>query len=198
VVSIDGQDVRGVTLASLRHHIALVTQEPFLFDDTIRANIAYARPDASLEEVEAAARAADAHDFILNLPGGYDAEVGEAGTRLSGGQRQRISIARAFLKNAPILLLDEATSALDTDSEQKVQAALERLMAGRATLLIAHRLSTVRNADRIYVVENGRVVEEGAHRSLIAKRGLSARLAHAQNLDVTPETAPAVALAENG
>jgi subfamily B ATP-binding cassette protein MsbA len=198
VVSIDGQDIRGVTLASLRHHIALVTQEPFLFDDTIRANIAYARPDASLEEVEAAARAADAHDFILNLPGGYDAEVGEAGTRLSGGQRQRISIARAFLKNAPILLLDEATSALDTESEQKVQAALERLMAGRATLLIAHRLSTVRNADRIYVVENGRVVEQGAHRSLIAKRGLYARLAQAQNLDLTPETAPAAALAENG
>jgi subfamily B ATP-binding cassette protein MsbA len=197
-VTIDGQDIRGVTLASLRHHIALVTQEPFLFDDTIRANIAYARPDASLEEVEAAARAADAHDFILGLEGGYDAEVGEAGTRLSGGQRQRISIARAFLKNAPILLLDEATSALDTESEQKVQAALERLMAGRATLLIAHRLSTVRNADRIYVVENGRVVEQGAHRSLIAKRGLYARLAQAQNLDLTPETAPAAALAENG
>ena len=134
--------------------------------------------------MKAAARAADAHDFILALPSGYDTSVGEAGTRLSGGQRQRISIARAFLKNAPILLLDEATSALDTDSEQKVQAALERLMAGRATLLIAHRLSTVRNADRIYVIDGGRVVEQGDHRSLTARRGLYARLAQAQNLDV--------------
>jgi subfamily B ATP-binding cassette protein MsbA len=186
-VSIDGQDVRGVTLASLRDHIALVTQEPFLFDDTIHANIAYARPEASLEEVQAAARAADAHEFILNLPNGYDTTAGEAGARLSGGQRQRISIARAFLKNAPILLLDEATSALDTDSEQKVQAALERLMAGRATLLIAHRLSTVRNADRIYVIEAGKVVEEGTHRTLAARRGLYARLAQAQNLDLAPD-----------
>ena len=186
-LTIDGQDVRGVTLASLRQAIALVTQEPFLFDDTIRANIAYARPDATLDEVEAAAREADAHEFILNLPEGYDTTVGEAGARLSGGQRQRISIARAFLKNAPILLLDEATSALDTDSEQKVQAALERLMAGRATLLIAHRLSTVRNADRIYVVDAGKVVEQGTHRSLTAERGLYARLAQAQNLDVVPE-----------
>ena len=192
-VAIDGQDVRGVTLASLRHHIALVTQEPFLFDDSIRANIAYARPDATLEEVEAAARAADAHEFILNLPNGYDTSAGEAGARLSGGQRQRISIARAFLKNAPILLLDEATSALDTESEQKVQAALERLMAGRATLLIAHRLSTVRNADRIYVIDAGRVVEEGDHRSLTARRGLYARLAQAQNLDVDLETPIAAA-----
>jgi subfamily B ATP-binding cassette protein MsbA len=188
-VTIDGQDVRGVTLASLRHQIALVTQEPFLFDDTIRANIAYARPEATLEEVEAAARAADAHEFILNLPNGYDTSAGEAGARLSGGQRQRISIARAFLKNAPILLLDEATSALDTESEQKVQAALERLMAGRATLLIAHRLSTVRNADRIYVIDGGRVVEEGDHRSLTARRGLYARLAQAQNLDVDLDAA---------
>jgi subfamily B ATP-binding cassette protein MsbA len=193
-VTIDGQDVRGVALASLRHHIALVTQEPFLFDDTIRANIAYARPEATLEEVEAAARAADAHDFVLGLPGGYEALVGEAGARLSGGQRQRISIARAFLKNAPILLLDEATSALDTESEQKVQAALERLMAGRATLMIAHRLSTVRGADRIYVIDAGRVIEEGDHRSLTAKRGLYARLAQAQNLDVEPEAATSLAV----
>jgi subfamily B ATP-binding cassette protein MsbA len=183
-VSIDGQDVRAVTLSSLRHQIALVTQEPFLFDDTIRANIAYARPQAAIEEVEAAARAADAHDFIIGLPNGYETAVGEAGARLSGGQRQRISIARAFLKNAPILLLDEATSALDTDSEQKVQEALERLMAGRATLLIAHRLSTVRKADRIYVVEDGRLVEQGTHGALMARRGLYARLAQAQNLDL--------------
>jgi subfamily B ATP-binding cassette protein MsbA len=186
-LTIDGQNVRDVTLASLRQQIALVTQEPFLFDDTIRANIAYARPDATLEEVEAAARAADAHDFILGLPDGYDTSAGEAGARLSGGQRQRISIARAFLKNAPILLLDEATSALDTDSERKVQAALERLMAGRTTLLIAHRLSTVRNADRIYVIDAGRVVEQGDHHSLISKRGLYARLAQAQNLDIAPD-----------
>jgi subfamily B ATP-binding cassette protein MsbA len=193
-VTIDGQDVRDVTLSSLRHSIALVTQEPFLFDDTLRANIAYARPDASMEDIEAAARAADAHDFITALPNGYDTLAGEAGARLSGGQRQRVSIARAFLKNAPILLLDEATSALDTDSEQKVQAALERLMAGRATLLIAHRLSTVRGADRIYVIEAGRVVEQGTHRSLISKRGLYARLAGAQNLDVDPDKTPAIAV----
>ena len=193
-VTIDGQDVRDVTLSSLRHSIALVTQEPFLFDDSLRANIAYARPDASMEDIEAAARAADAHDFITALPDGYDTLAGEAGARLSGGQRQRVSIARAFLKNAPILLLDEATSALDTDSEQKVQAALERLMAGRATLLIAHRLSTVRGADRIYVVEAGQVVEQGSHKSLIAKRGLYARLAGAQNLDVDPAAIASIPL----
>ena len=183
-VSIDGQDVRGVTLASLRHQIALVTQEPFLFDDTLYANIAYARPDASREEVEAAARAAAAHDFIAALPQGYETNAGEAGTRLSGGQRQRIAIARAFLKNAPILLLDEATSALDTESEQRVQEALERLMAGRTTLMIAHRLSTVRGADKIYVIDAGKVVEEGNHTELTTRGGLYARLARAQNLDV--------------
>ncbi len=183
-VLIDGQDVRGVTLASLRERIALVTQEPFLFDDSLRANIAYARPEATQDEVEAAARAAAAHEFIAALPEGYDTSAGEAGARLSGGQRQRIAIARAFLKNAPILLLDEATSALDTESEQKVQEALERLMAGRTTLMIAHRLSTVRNAERIYVIDAGRVVEQGNHASLIAHGGLYARLAKAQNLDV--------------
>ncbi len=183
-VSVDGQDVRAVTLASLRHQIAFVTQEPFLFDDTLYANIAYARPAASREEVEAAARAAAAHEFIAALPHGYETNAGEAGTRLSGGQRQRIAIARAFLKNAPILLLDEATSALDTESEQKVQEALERLMAGRTTLMIAHRLSTVRNADKIYVIDAGKVVEEGTHADLTTKGGLYARLARAQNLDV--------------
>jgi subfamily B ATP-binding cassette protein MsbA len=191
-VCVDGQDVRGLTLASLRGAIALVTQEPFLFDDTIRANIAYSRPDAGQAEIEAAARAADAHDFIVSLPLGYDAVVGEAGARLSGGQRQRIAIARAFLKNAPILLLDEATSALDTDSEQKVQAALERLMRGRTTLLIAHRLTTVRTADRIYVIDRGRVVEDGDHGELMRHGGVYARLARAQNLDVfAREPAPA-------
>ena len=158
-VTVGGHDVREVTLASLRRRIALVTQEPFLFDDTVRANIAGARADASLAEVEEAARRAAAHDFIAALPQGYDTPVGEAGARLSGGQRQRVSIARAFLKDAPILLLDEATSALDTESEALVQAALERLRAGRTTLMIAHRLSTVRGADRIYVIDDGRVVE---------------------------------------
>ncbi|HEY8003570.1 MAG TPA: ABC transporter ATP-binding protein [Phenylobacterium sp.] len=182
-VTIDGHDVREVTLTSLRRQIALVTQEPFLFDDTIRANIAYARPDASAGEIEQAAKEAAAHDFILALPEGYDTPVGEAGARLSGGQRQRIAIARAFLKDAPILLLDEATSALDTESEAQVQAALRRLMAGRATILIAHRLSTVRGADRIYVIDKGRIVETGDHQGLVRKRGLYARLARSQDLE---------------
>ena len=184
---IDGEDVRDVTLKSLREQIALVTQEPFLFDDTIRANIAYAHPDAGPAAVERAAREAAAHDFILDLPDGYDTQVGEAGTKLSGGQRQRIAIARAFLKDAPILLLDEATSALDTESEAQVQAALKRLMAGRTTILIAHRLSTVRGADRIYVIEAGRIVETGDHAALVKKRGLYARLAKSQ--DLAAETA---------
>ncbi|QUD87196.1 ABC transporter ATP-binding protein [Phenylobacterium montanum] len=188
-VTLDGRDVRSLTLASLRHHIALVTQEPFLFDDTIRANIAYPNPEASQAEIESAAQQAAAHDFILSLPKGYDTPVGEAGARLSGGQRQRIAIARAFLKNAPILLLDEATSALDTESEAQVQAALERLMAGRTTLLIAHRLSTVKNADRIYVIDRGRVVETGTHNELVRAGGLYARLAKAQDLESTPEAA---------
>jgi subfamily B ATP-binding cassette protein MsbA len=182
-VLIDGHDVREVTLSSLRDQIALVTQEPFLFDDTVRANIAYARPDATPEEVEQAAQAAAAHEFITAMPDGYDSGVGEAGARLSGGQRQRIAIARAFLKDAPILLLDEATSALDTESEAQVQAALKRLMAGRTTILIAHRLSTVRGADRIYVIDKGRIVETGDHDSLIRKRGLYARLAKRQDLE---------------
>ena len=183
VVSIDGHDVRDVSLASLRGQIALVTQEPFLFDDTIRGNIAYANPNASTAEIEQAARAAAAHEFILALPQGYDTPVGELGSRLSGGQRQRIAIARAFLKDAPLLLLDEATSALDTESEAKVQEALERLMAGRTAILIAHRLSTVRGADRIYVIDRGEVVETGHHESLMARGGLYARLARSQQLD---------------
>jgi subfamily B ATP-binding cassette protein MsbA len=185
-VSLDGLDVRQVTLASLREQIALVTQEPFLFDDTIRANIAYARPDSSQFRIEQAAEAAAAHEFITALPQGYDTPVGELGSRLSGGQRQRIAIARAFLKDAPILLLDEATSALDTESEAKVQEALERLMAGRTTVLIAHRLSTVRHADRIYVIDKGRVAEIGTHDSLMAYGRLYARLARSQDLDQEP------------
>ncbi|WP_296818177.1 ABC transporter ATP-binding protein [Brevundimonas sp.] len=182
-VAINGEDVRDLTIDSLRAHIALVTQEPFLFDDTVAANIAYARPGASPDEIEQAARAAAAHDFITALPEGYGTRVGEAGGRLSGGQRQRVAIARAFLKDAPILLLDEATSALDTESEAQVQAALERLMEGRATLMIAHRLSTVRNADRIYVIEGGRVAEVGDHAGLVRAGGLYARLAKTQSLE---------------
>jgi subfamily B ATP-binding cassette protein MsbA len=190
-VTVDGQDIRTVTLSGLRDQIALVTQEAFLFDDTLRANIAYARPEATDTEVETAARAAAAHDFIAALPGGYQAMAGEGGQRLSGGQKQRIAIARAFLKNAPILLLDEATSALDTESEARVQEALERLMAGRATVMIAHRLSTVRKADRIYVIAGGRVEAVGDHDSLMAEGGLYARLARAQSLDLqSPETTP--------
>jgi subfamily B ATP-binding cassette protein MsbA len=188
-LTIDGQDIRGVTLSSLRRQIALVTQEPFLFDDTISANIAYAKAGATDVEIEAAARAAAAHEFIVGLPRGYETRVGEAGARLSGGQRQRIAIARAFLKDAPILLLDEATSALDTESEAQVQSALTRLMAGRTTLLIAHRLSTVRGANRIYVMDRGQVVETGTHDVLMAHGGLYARLAGAQDLDQVSEAA---------
>ena len=188
-LTVDGQDIGNVALASLRRQIALVTQEPFLFDDTIGANIAYAKAGATCAEIEAAARAAAAHDFITALPGGYGALVGEAGARLSGGQRQRIAIARAFLKDAPILLLDEATSALDTESEAQVQAALARLMAGRTTLIIAHRLSTVRGAARIYVLEAGRVSEVGDHETLMHRGGLYARLAGAQDLTLDPVAA---------
>ncbi len=175
-VSVDGQDLRQVSMASLRAHIALVSQEITLFDDTIRANIGYGRFGASDGEIEAAARAAAAHDFILALPQGYDTEVGERGLNLSGGQRQRLAIARAMLKNAPILLLDEATSALDTESERQVQGALEQLMRGRTTIVIAHRLSTVVNADIIHVLDHGRVAESGDHASLLEQDGLYARL----------------------
>jgi len=175
-LTIDGQDVRGATLASLRGAIGLVSQEVSLFDDTVRANIAYGRPDAPEADIVAAARQAAAHDFILELPQGYDTIVGEMGTRLSGGQRQRLSIARAMLKNAPILLLDEATSALDTESERQIQDALKTLMAGRTSIVIAHRLSTIIDADLIYAIEGGRVVEVGRHQELLQRRGVYARL----------------------
>jgi subfamily B ATP-binding cassette protein MsbA len=185
-VTVNGRDIRELRLHDLRANIALVTQEPFLFDDTLAANIAYGRPGATAEQIADAARAAAAHDFISALPEGYETRAGEAGLRLSGGQRQRIAIARAFLKDAPILLLDEATSALDTESEALVQAALERLMHGRATLMIAHRLSTVRNADRIHVIEAGRVVETGSHTQLVKLGGLYSRLAKQQSLGGDP------------
>ena len=160
--------------------MALVSQDVTLFDDTVRANIGFGDLDADEDAIIAAAKAADAHEFITKLAGGYDAPVGPRGSNLSGGQRQRLSIARAILKNAPILLLDEATSALDTESERRVQAALERLSEGRTCLVIAHRLSTVRNADWIYVLEEGQVREQGRHDDLVAEDGLYARLCRMQ------------------
>jgi subfamily B ATP-binding cassette protein MsbA len=175
-VLIDGQNVRTTSLFSLRQSIALVSQEMTLFDDTVRANIAYGRPRATEEEIIAAAKAAAADEFINVMPQGYDTLVGENGVKLSGGQRQRIAIARAMLRDAPILLLDEATSSLDTESERKVQAALQRLTQGRTTLLIAHRLSSVLEADSIYVIDQGRVVEHGRHAELLARGGLYAKL----------------------
>jgi subfamily B ATP-binding cassette protein MsbA len=175
-VRIDGQDVRDVTVASLRASISLVAQEAAMFNDTIRANIALGRQGATHAEIEEAARGAAAHEFITALPNGYDTIVGERGANLSGGERQRIALARAFLRDAPILLLDEATSALDAESEAKVQDALTRLARGRTVLVIAHRLATVRDADRILVLDDGRVAEIGAHGDLMAKNGLYARL----------------------
>ncbi len=175
-ILIDGQNVRDVTLASLRKEIALVSQDIFLFDDTIRANIAYGRDGATDYEIEEAAKSAAVHDFIVSLPNGYRTTVGSHGVRLSGGQKQRIAIARAMLKDAPILLLDEATSALDTDSERKIQVALGHLMKGRTSLVIAHRLSTILDADLINVIVDGEVVEAGSHDQLLEKKGVYADL----------------------
>ena len=182
---IDGHDVRDVTLASLRSQIGIVTQETVLFNDSVRNNIAYGQPHVPQKEVEAAARAALAHDFIQALPSGYHTVIGERGVRLSGGERQRLAIARALLKNAPILILDEATSALDSESEALVQSALHNLMAGRTVFVIAHRLSTVRRADRIVVIENGAIADIGAHEDLMRKLGTYRRLYELQfaNLD---------------
>lgn len=179
-VMLDGTNLRELTRSDLRRQVALVPQEPVIFAATARDNIRFGRPDASDAEVEAAARAAAAHDFIAALPEGYDTWVGERGIMLSGGQRQRLAIARAVLRDAPILLLDEATSALDAESERAVQQAVERLAEGRTTLIIAHRLATVKRADRIVVFQDGRIVAEGSHGTLVAENGLYARLARLQ------------------
>ena len=176
MIRIDGQDISHVDQGSLRRAIAVVPQDPSLFHRSIGENIAYGRPDATQEEIEAAAHRARAHDFIMRLPKGYDTLVGERGVKLSGGERQRVAIARAFLSDSAILVLDEATSSLDVETEREVQIATEALMAGRTTIVIAHRLSTIRGADRILVFQNGRVVEEGRHGELVAKGGAYARL----------------------
>jgi len=175
-VLIDGKDARDVRLEDLRENVALVLQDSFLFPTSIAENIAYGRPSATRHEIEEAARLANAHEFIKKLPEGYDTIIGERGSTLSGGERQRLSIARAILKDAPILILDEPTSALDSQTEHSILEALEGLMAGRTTLIIAHRLSTVREADRIVVLRAGQIVETGTHEQLLAENGAYARM----------------------
>ena len=179
-ITLDGYDLQALTLSSLRQQISIVLQDVFLFHGTARENILFGRADATEAETIAAAKIANAHDFIMQLPEGYDTMIGERGVKLSGGQKQRLSIARAVLKDAPILILDEATSSVDTETEYLIQQALERLMVGRTTLIIAHRLSTIRKADLIVVLDNKRVAEAGTHAHLMAQRGLYWRLNQVQ------------------
>ena len=175
-LKIDGQNIKDLTISSVRSVIALVSQEPILFDMSIKENILYSRPNSTEEEIISAAKSAAADSFIAQLPNGYDTVIGENGYSLSGGQKQRVSIARAFLKNAPILLLDEATSSLDTESESLVQEAIKKLMKDRTTLVIAHRLSTIINADQIIVLDDGKIVESGTHEELLSKNGVYKKL----------------------
>ena len=179
-IQIDGNDIRNYTLSSLRKNIGIVQQDIYMFSGTIRENIAYGKPDATMEEIINASKRANIHDFVMSLPDGYDSQTGERGVRLSGGQKQRISIARVFLKNPPILILDEATSALDNESERKIQGALQDLAKGRTTLVIAHRLSTIRHADEIIVIDKGLVVERGTHDILINNDGIYAKYCRLQ------------------
>jgi ATP-binding cassette subfamily B protein len=179
-ITLDGDDLRDVQLASLAANIGMVTQESYLFHDTVRANLLYAKPDATPAELEAACRAANIHDFIAGLPDGYDTIVGERGYRLSGGEKQRVAIARVILKDPCVLILDEATSHLDSQSEALIQQALERVMEGRTSLVIAHRLSTILSADAILVMDQGRLVEHGTHTELLAQDGLYAQLYRTQ------------------
>jgi subfamily B ATP-binding cassette protein MsbA len=189
-IFVDGYNMKDVKQRSLRRQMGIVLQDPFLFNDTVKANIAYGKTGATDEEITKAAKAANAHDFILGLPKGYDTIVGERGIKLSGGQRQRISIARAILANPRILILDEATSSVDTETEMLIQTAVQRLVKDRTTFVIAHRLSTVHSADLIVVLDNGRVVEMGNHDELVAKDGLYSRLYNIQFRSMSADSLP--------
>jgi ABC-type multidrug transport system fused ATPase/permease subunit len=197
-IVIDGQDIAGVSLESLRAHLSVVSQEAFLFNGTVRENILYGKLDASTEELLAAARAANCHEFIARLPEGYDSRVGERGVKLSVGEKQRVSIARALLKNAPILILDEATASVDTATEKLIQEALERLMANRTSFVIAHRLSTIRHADQILVMLHGEITERGTHEELIEQNGLYAKLSRIQNTTFIEESFERIAVVDEG